>query len=289
MSNIGNSSPVRFTPDLLRRPILSVASFGAFDPQTPPRGENGCPAFKGAADFFAACIFMLVAAPIIAVLAIVIKIASPGPAFYSQTRLGLRGRPFQIWKLRTMFHNCEAVTGPVWSGKNDRRVTPIGRILRDTHLDELPQLWNVLRGEMSLVGPRPERPEIARRIETEVPGFGLRLRVKPGLTGLAQLWLPPDEEIADVSHKLAQDLFYLRYQGPLLDLRILMSTAFHFIGAGFGCVSKMLLAGSGPAVRHEAIQAEMANYSASRLTISNSISASEPELSGALAELSVAA
>lgn len=289
MSNIGNSSPVGFAPDLWRRPILSVASFEAFDPQTPPRGENGYPAFKAAADFLAACILMLLAAPIIAVLAILIKLASPGPAFYSQTRLGLRGRTFQIWKLRTMFHNCEAVTGPVWSGRNDRRVTPIGRILRDTHLDELPQLWNVLRGEMSLVGPRPERPEMARRIETEVPGFGLRLRVKPGLTGLAQLWLPPDVAIADVSHKLAQDLFYLRYQGPLLDLRILMSTAFHFIGAGFGCVSKMLLAGSGPAVRHEAIQAEIANFSASRLTISNSISAPEPELSGALAELSVAA
>jgi lipopolysaccharide/colanic/teichoic acid biosynthesis glycosyltransferase len=244
------------------------------------------PVLKTAADVLAACVLMLVAAPIVAVLAVLVKLASPGPAFYSQTRLGLRGRPFQIWKLRTMFHNCEAITGPVWSGKNDNRITPIGRILRDTHLDELPQLWNVLRGEMSLVGPRPERPGIARRIEAEVPGFGLRLLVKPGLTGLAQLRLPPDVDIADVPHKLAQDLFYLRHQGPLLDLLILISTAFHFVGAGCGCLSRMLLAAAAPSARLAMAQAEMTNLTGRH---TNSISSAEPELSGMAAELSVAA
>jgi len=186
-------------------------------------------------------VLAVLAAPVIVVLMLLVKLASPGPAFYAQTRLGLRGRRFQIWKLRTMSHNCEAATGPVWSGKNDPRVTPIGRILRDTHLDELPQLWNVLRGEMSLIGPRPERPEIARGIEAAVPGFSLRLQVRPGLTGLAQLRLPPDEDIDQVPNKLALDLHYVHHRGPLLDLRILISTAFHVIGAGCTCVSKGLL------------------------------------------------
>ncbi len=187
-----------------------------------------------------------------------------------------------------MVHNCEAVTGPVWSCKNDDRVTPIGRILRDTHLDELPQLWNVLRGEMSLVGPRPERMEIARRIEAKLPGFGLRLLVKPGLTGLAQLRVPPDVDIANIPHKLAQDLFYMRHQGPVLDLRILMSTAFHFMGSGCACVSKMLLAGSSPVVEEEMQQIEMANLPSRHIKF-HSVSVAEPELSIIPAEFSAAA
>ena len=133
------------------------------------------------------------------------------------SRTGLGGRPFRIYKLRTMLHDCERETGPVWASAHDRRVTRVGKILRDTHLDELPQLWNVLRGEMSLIGPRPERPELAGRIEATVPGFHRRLMVKPGLTGLAQLRLPPDGEVEKVSKKLSEDLYYMTHQGPLLD------------------------------------------------------------------------
>src|SRR5208282_1754032 len=107
---------------------------------------------RAAAELCAACALAALVAPVVAVLALLVKMSSAGPAFYTQTRLGLYGRPFQIWKLRTMSHNCEATTGPVWSDENDPRATAIGRILRDTHLDELPQLWNVLRGEMSLIG-----------------------------------------------------------------------------------------------------------------------------------------
>ncbi|HEY1922086.1 MAG TPA: sugar transferase [Tepidisphaeraceae bacterium] len=259
-----------------------------FERQMPPLPESGLPSLKSAVDILAACVLMIFAAPVIGLLAILVKAVSPGPALYSQTRLGLRGRPFQIWKLRTMFHNCEAVTGPVWSGRNDRRITPIGRILRDTHLDELPQLWNVLRGEMSLVGPRPERPEIARRIETEIPGFGLRLLVKPGLTGLAQLRVPADVDIANIPHKLSQDIYYLNHQSPLFDLRILISTAFHFIGGGCACMSKILLAGSGPAAVPGMTPAEMEMPPAQYQRF-NSIAAADPELPIALAELSVAA
>jgi lipopolysaccharide/colanic/teichoic acid biosynthesis glycosyltransferase len=251
------------------------------------RGRKGA-GLKRAADFFLACALMVVAAPIIAVLAIVVKRASSGPAFYSQARMGLDGRPFRILKLRTMLDNCESVTGPVWSCKNDERITPIGRILRDTHLDELPQLWNVLRGDMSLVGPRPERAEIARRIETKVPEFALRLRVRPGLTGLAQLRVPADVDISSIPHKLAQDLFYVRHQSLLLDLRILISTGFNFVGAGCACISEMLLAGSTPAVGPEMGQPEI-TLQLARHTKDNSISEAAPELSIGFGELAAAA
>lgn len=263
-------------------------SYKISDPEESPAQITKYSGVKTAVDFLLACALMLAAAPIIAVLAILVKRASPGPAFYSQMRLGLNGRPFRIWKLRTMIHNCEAVTGPVWSGKHDERVTPIGRILRDTHLDELPQLWNVLRGEMSLVGPRPERQEIARRIEARVPGFGLRVLTKPGLTGLAQLRVPPDVDISDVPQKLAQDILYLRHQGLLLDLRILISTAFHFIATGCTCLSKLFLVGLNPAEQVEMTRAEITNLR-SRHTPSHSISAVDPEPSRMPVELSVAA
>jgi lipopolysaccharide/colanic/teichoic acid biosynthesis glycosyltransferase len=257
-------------------------------PEESPLETGKYSGVKTAVDFLLACALMLAAVPIIAVLAFLVKRASPGPAFYSQMRLGLNGRPFRIWKLRTMVHNCEAVTGPVWSGKNDDRVTPIGRVLRDTHLDELPQLWNVLRGEMSLVGPRPERQEIARRIEARVPGFGLRVLTKPGLTGLAQLRLPPDVDISDVPQKLAQDILYLRQQSLRLDLRILISTAFHFMATGCACASKLMLAGLNPSEQMEMTRAEISNLR-SRHTPLHSKSAVEPEPSGVPVELSVAA
>jgi lipopolysaccharide/colanic/teichoic acid biosynthesis glycosyltransferase len=198
-------------------------------------------AFKAVADRAVALILLLLAAPLISMLALLIRLTSRGPAFYSQLRLGHLGRPFRIWKLRTMIHDCEAATGPVWAAPNDRRVTSIGSILRNIYLDELPQLWNVIRGEMSLVGPRPERPEITERLESAVPGFHHRLLVKPGLTGLAQLRLRPDVDVGNVSHKLAQDLYYMRHQGLLLDLRILISTAFHLIGAVCACITSLLL------------------------------------------------
>src|SRR3954466_4998863 len=134
------------------------------------------------AEWCAAALLLLALAPLIGMLAAMVRIASPGPAFYSQTRLGRNGKSYRIYKLRTMFHNCEATTGPVWSCATDHRVTRLGRILRDTHLDELPQLWNVLRGELGLIGTRAGRPEIARRIEATIPEFRKRLAIKPGMT-----------------------------------------------------------------------------------------------------------
>ena len=129
------------------------------------RVPRGYALVKPVVDRIAGAALLVLLAPVLGCVALVLKCTSEGPVFYSQVRLGHRGRPFRIHKFRTMTHCCEDQTGPVWSLAGDPRITRVGRWLRDTHLDELPQLWNVVRGEMSLIGPRPERPEIASRIE----------------------------------------------------------------------------------------------------------------------------
>jgi lipopolysaccharide/colanic/teichoic acid biosynthesis glycosyltransferase len=182
-------------------------------------------------EWVAALLLLVPAAPLVALFALLVKLTSPGPAFYFQTRLGLHGRAYRMCKIRTMRHNCEAATGAVWAARNDSRITAVGHFLRKTHLDELPQLLNVLRGEMSLIGPRPERPEMYYVIEQEVPDFRSRLQVRPGVTGLAQMRLPADTEVPGVRRKLAYDLYYIRSLSPWLDLRISASTAFYFLAA----------------------------------------------------------
>jgi lipopolysaccharide/colanic/teichoic acid biosynthesis glycosyltransferase len=185
-------------------------------------------AIKVAFEWSLAVLMLASTAPLIALLAALVKLTSNGPAFYLQTRLGRNGKAFRICKLRTMAHNCEAATGPVWASKEDPRVTPIGRLLRDTHLDELPQLWNVVRGDMSLIGPRPERPEIVARIERALPGYRGRLLVRPGVTGLAQMRVPADTGLESVRQKLAHDVYYIQNLGIVLDLRIAVCTFFFF-------------------------------------------------------------
>src|SRR5207249_2052434 len=132
-------------------------------------------------------------------------------------------------------------SGPRWSTAGDPRVTPLGRILRKTHIDELPQLWNVLRGDMSLVGPRPERPEFIPQLQQAIPHYRDRLLVRPGLTGLAQVQLPPDTDLGSVRIKLAYDLYYVRRRGPWLDCRILFGTAFHVAGVSWTVLGKLAL------------------------------------------------
>jgi lipopolysaccharide/colanic/teichoic acid biosynthesis glycosyltransferase len=191
------------------------------------------PTVKGAIDYVTAALLLPVALPVIAVAAVLVKLTSPGPVFYTQTRVGLNGRLFKIVKVRTMYHNCEVGTGPQWSQKGDTRVTPVGRVLRLLHIDELPQLWNVLRGEMSLVGPRPERPEVirAKGLDQLVPGYMHRLLVKPGVTGLAQVQLPADTDITSVRYKVVYDLYYILNQSLWLDARVVAATLFKaFLG-----------------------------------------------------------
>lgn len=187
---------------------------------------------KSVMEWIAALAMFVATLPFLIVLCAVLKCTSRGPALYSQMRLGRHGRPFRLYKLRTMADGCEAETGPVWSIAGDPRATVIGRWLRATHLDELPQLWNVLRGEMALIGPRPERPEIATQIERALPEFRHRLVVRPGLTGLAQMLRPPDEDLNTVCHKLAHDLEYIRRMGPVLDVRIALATGLSIVRPG---------------------------------------------------------
>jgi lipopolysaccharide/colanic/teichoic acid biosynthesis glycosyltransferase len=145
-----------------------------------------------------------------------------------------------MWKLRTMIDNCERESGVVWSTPGDHRVTRIGRFLRHTHIDEFPQLLNVLRGEMSLVGPRPERPEFYGLLSVAVPDYSRRLAIKPGVTGLAQVVLPPDVELDDVRRKQVYDLYYLRHVNVGFDLRLVLATALRAIGVPFRVVRPLL-------------------------------------------------
>lgn len=190
-------------------------------------------ACKTALDFSLALLASIPAALVVGLAALLVKLTSRGPAFYTQTRLGKDGQPFTIWKLRTMLHNCESLTGPRWAIPGDPRVTWVGQFLRKAHLDELPQLLNVLRGEMSLIGPRPERPEFVPELERAFPVYRERLRVKPGVTGLAQLQLPPDTDLESVRRKLIYDLYYVQNVSPGLDLRVLIGTAFYALGVQF--------------------------------------------------------
>jgi lipopolysaccharide/colanic/teichoic acid biosynthesis glycosyltransferase len=191
------------------------------------------PAVKAAGDRILALVLLLVAAPVLLLSALLVKLTSRGPAFYTQTRLGLNGRPFTIFKLRTMIHKAESLTGPRWSLPGDPRITRLGNLLRMTHLDELPQLFNVLAGHMSLIGPRPERPEFLPELEEALPGYRQRLAVRPGVTGLAQVQLPPDSDVDSVRRKLAYDLFYVQRISPWLDLRLMLCTFFYALGVRY--------------------------------------------------------
>jgi lipopolysaccharide/colanic/teichoic acid biosynthesis glycosyltransferase len=197
------------------------------------------PSFKIAFEFALSLVLLVLASPLIVLSALVVKLTSRGPVFYSQTRLGLNGKPFRIYKVRTMTHNCESQSGACWAKVNDPRITPVGRVLRATHLDELPQLWNVLKGDMSLVGPRPERPEFFPNLEKAIPHYRDRLDVRPGVTGLAQVQLPADTDIGSVRRKLAYDLYYVRRMGFWLDLRLIVSTALHVFFVPYGVLTRM--------------------------------------------------
>jgi lipopolysaccharide/colanic/teichoic acid biosynthesis glycosyltransferase len=169
-------------------------------------------------------VLLTITSPLVLFGALLVKLTSRGPAFYAQMRVGRYGRPFPILKLRTMTHDCEATTGPIWSTAGDPRVTPLGRFLRSSHIDELPQLWNVIRGDMSLIGPRPERPEFLPVLQQAIAGYRDRLHVRPGVTGLAQVQLPADTDLESVQRKLAYDLYYIERMGPWLDCRVLLAT-----------------------------------------------------------------
>ncbi|MCC6493245.1 MAG: sugar transferase [Pirellulales bacterium] len=186
-------------------------------------------------------LMLLGATPAIALLCLLVRLTSRGPAIFRQVRTGLDGQPFEIWKLRTMYLDAEKATGPVWCSVNDSRITPLGKGLRFLHLDELPQLINVARGEMDLIGPRPERPEIiaSQQLLERVAAYGHRFSVLPGVTGLAQINLPADQTIESVHRKVELDVEYLTSASLGLDLRILACTALRMLGVRHGIAVRL--------------------------------------------------
>ncbi|HOT95764.1 MAG TPA: sugar transferase [bacterium] len=175
-------------------------------------------------DVFFSLGFLILATPLFLLLALLIKLESPGPVFFKQKRVGKNGAAFTILKFRTMIKDAERYTGPVWAGKRDPRITRLGRIMRKLRLDELPQFINVLSGEMSLVGPRPERPYFVEKLKREYPYYLRRLKVKPGITGWAQVKGEYDTSIEEAREKLAYDLYYIENMSLRMDLRILLYT-----------------------------------------------------------------
>jgi lipopolysaccharide/colanic/teichoic acid biosynthesis glycosyltransferase len=212
-----------------------------------PRRRLWYALLKRTVDFVAALMLLLGTLPIVLLAMLVVKLTSPGPALYSQTRLGRHGRTFTIYKIRTMKHNCEQESGIRWCVPGDSRVTLVGKLLRRTHIDELPQLWNVLRGDMSLIGPRPERPEFLPELESAIPFYRDRLLVRPGLSGLAQVQLPPDTDLHSVRRKLAHDLYYIRHASLGLDWRLMLGTLGYLLkfSPDFTCRTLRIPGGAG--------------------------------------------
>ncbi|MBE2271619.1 MAG: sugar transferase [Anaerolinea sp.] len=215
-----------------RVPVLHVAddwavvflpiknSSGLFDPY---------PVIKRAFDIIVSLIGLALFALILPIIALVQLLDSPGTVFYAQDRVGLNGRVFRVYKLRTMIPDAEAATGAVFSHKDDPRITRVGKLFRKARVDELPQLWNVLRGDMSFIGPRPERPEHITRLTEKIPFYRTRLVVRPGLTGWAQVRYPYGSNDEDALEKLQYDLYYIRNQSVLLDVNILLRTVYRVI------------------------------------------------------------
>jgi exopolysaccharide biosynthesis polyprenyl glycosylphosphotransferase len=180
--------------------------------------------FKRIFDIVVSVTGLVLTAPFLVFTAVLIKIVSSGPVFFRQQRVGQGGEAFQMYKLRTMKINAEKDTGPVWAKENDSRLIMFGRIIRKAHIDELPQLFNVLKGQMSIIGPRPERPVFVKKLKQDIPDYLKRLKVKPGITGLAQVWHKYDETIEDVKKKIKLDLLYIRKMCLWVDMRILALT-----------------------------------------------------------------
>ena len=182
--------------------------------------------YKRVLDICICIIALIIFFPLNLLISIIISISSPGKILYKQIRIGLNGDQFTLIKFRTMYENSEQSTGPIWSDKKDSRITAPGKILRRYHLDEIPQLLNVLYGNMSIIGPRPERPEIIEKLIMEIPYYSRRFKVKPGLSGWAQVMGVYDVSVADVHNKLKHDFYYIENMSILLDIKILLLTLF---------------------------------------------------------------
>lgn len=212
----------------------------------------------------------VVSLPVVAVLILLVRLTSRGPGLYRQVRVGKDGCIFVMYKLRSMVQDAEKGTGPVWTQEgSDPRITPLGVFLRKSHLDELPQLLNVVRGEMSLFGPRPERPELVHVLADNVSGYLNRLSVRPGITGLAQINLPPDTDLESVRRKLILDLEYIDDANLWLDIRMFLWTCLRLVAVPSSIATRIFGLGrnvapvksrkSGPVTIAEVLQSTQAN------------------------------
>ena len=192
-------------------------------PQLMPEWEKR---LKRVLDVIISFIILTITLPVSLVSAIAIKLDSKGPVFFTQERCGMNGESFRMIKFRSMFADAEKRTGPVWSAKDDPRITRVGKVIRKLRIDELPQMVNVLKGEMSIVGPRPERPFFVEKLAGEIPYYKRRLKVRPGITGWAQVKHKYDETIEDVKVKLRYDLFYIENMSLRMDFKIIFRTVF---------------------------------------------------------------
>jgi lipopolysaccharide/colanic/teichoic acid biosynthesis glycosyltransferase len=246
------------TADLTESQFLSrFASLDAGRDGAPDQGvlvESSFFPLKESLERLCGFVLLVAALPVMALLVVLVRLNSRGPGIFRQTRVGKRGLIFTMYKLRSMRVDAESQTGPAWSPSGgDPRTTKLGYWLRRLHLDELPQLWNVVRGEMSLVGPRPERPEFVHLLAEEVPGYLNRLVVQPGITGLAQINLPPDTDLDSVRRKLALDCEYIRTANWWLDVRIVLCTALRVLWIKGPVITRMLgLERMVPPLKHSA-------------------------------------
>jgi sugar transferase (PEP-CTERM system associated) len=181
-------------------------------------------AYKRAASVLVSIVGLILSLPLLPFIVLIIKLTSPGPVFYRQRRVGRDGVAYYCYKFRTMRADAEADTGPTWAGDDDPRITSVGRFLRQSRMDEIPQLWNVLRGDMSLVGPRPERPEFVNALNKMIPYYHLRHTIRPGITGWAQVRYKYGSSVEDAKEKLRYDLFYIKNMSAGLDLLIFFNT-----------------------------------------------------------------
>lgn len=232
----GNNVGIKIIPDLYdiisgqaRTNAIHGFPLIEISPELMPAWEEFA---KRALDLCVSVVVLILGFPIWTLTAVAIKLETPGPIFYRQERVGRDGRHFEMIKFRSMRNDAEK-HGARWASKKDPRVTRVGRLLRQLHLDEVPQVLNVLKGEMSLIGPRPERPVFVEKLSREIPHYTRRLKVRPGVTGWAQVKLRYDETIEDVRKKVQYDLFYIENMSLRMDFKIILYTVFHvMLGRG---------------------------------------------------------